>query len=103
MASYSRAFTLAREYGIEIEYADLGDWGVDQLRSEYDPHGPAIRVNRRVVESLPAEEVDGFVAFAVAHELYHHREHCREVRRLETRAARENAADDFARSLLQEP
>jgi len=46
-------FELAKRYGVEIEYADLGDWGVDELRSEYDPEGPVIRVNKRVIENLP--------------------------------------------------
>lgn len=97
-----KAFKLAREYEIEIEYADLGEWGVDELRSEYDPDGPTIRINKRVIEHLPAAEVGDFIAFAVGHELYHHREHRGEVPRLASRAARETAANDFARSLLQE-
>lgn len=97
-----KAFKLAREYEIEIEYADLGEWGVDELRSEYDPDGPTIRINKRVIEHLPATEVGDFIAFAVGHELYHHREHRGEEPRLGSRAARETAANDFARSLLQE-
>lgn len=94
------AFELAKRYGVEIEYADLGDWGEDELRSEYDPHGPAIRVNSRVMERLPIAEIGEFIALAVAHEIYHHREHLGEIPRVLDRAAREAAADDFARRLL---
>lgn len=94
------AFTLAREYGVAIEYADLGDWGVDELRSEYDPQGPTIRINLRVVENLALEEIGEFVTLAVGHELYHHREHRGDVAQLPDRQARELAANDFARELL---
>lgn len=93
-------FELAKQYGVEIEYADLGEWGVDELRSEYDPEGPVIRVNKRVIENLPVAEIGDFIAFCVAHELYHHREHRGEIPRLLDRAARETAANDFARKLL---
>ena len=94
------ALKRAREYGVTVVYADLGDWGVDELRSEYDPAGPVIRVNTRVMEELPLEEVGEFIAFAVGHELYHHREHCGDVARLPDRKAREIAANDYARQLL---
>ena len=93
-------FELARRYGVAIEHADLGTWGASELRSEYDPDGPVIRVNVRVLESLPEPQRDAFVAFAVAHELYHHRESCGEVARLSDRSAREAAADEFARALV---
>lgn len=93
-------FELAKRYGVEIEYADLGEWGVDELRSEYDPAGPVIRVNKRVIENLSVAEIGGFIAFSVAHELYHHREHRGEVPQLATRAARETAANEFARRML---
>ena len=96
----NQAFTLAREYGVAIEYADLGDWGVDELRSEYDPHGPTIRVNLRVVENLAIDEIGEFVTLAVGHELYHHREHRGDIEQLPDRKARELAANDFARELL---
>jgi hypothetical protein len=55
-----------------------------------------------VIEHLPAAEIGDFIAFAVGHELYHHREHRGEVPRLPDRKAREIAANDFARSLLEE-
>jgi hypothetical protein len=93
-------FATAAQYGIDVEYSDLGDWGVDELRSEYDPGGPVIRVNKRVIEHLPIEEIGDFIAFSVGHELYHHREHCGDVEKLASRAARESAANDFARKLL---
>lgn len=92
-------FGLARRYGVRIEYADLGDWGVDELRSEYDPTGPTIRINQRLFETLPVPEIGDFIVFSIGHELYHHREHCGEVPQLTDRAARENAANEFARQL----
>jgi hypothetical protein len=93
-------FELAKRYGVEIRYEDLGEWGVDELRSEYDPQGPVIRVNKRVFENLPIAEIGDFIAFAIGHELYHHREHRGEVPRLPDRASRETAANDFARRLV---
>jgi hypothetical protein len=93
-------FDLARRYGVEICYADLGDWGGAELRSEYDPEGPAIRVNTRVLARLAPGEAEHFAAFAVAHELYHHREHQGEVARLPRLQEREHAADDFARAIV---
>ena len=93
-------FELAKRYGVEIEYADLGEWGVDELRSEYDPEGPVIRVNKRVIENLTPAEIGDFIAFSIAHELYHHREHRGEIPQLANRAARETAANDFARRML---
>jgi hypothetical protein len=95
-------FELVKRYGIEIEYADLGEWGVHELRSEYDPDGPVIRVNKRIVDKLPANEIGDFIGLCVAHELYHHREHLGEIPRLLDRAAREAAANEFARRLLFE-
>ncbi|MHB8145634.1 MAG: M78 family metallopeptidase domain-containing protein [Vulcanimicrobiaceae bacterium] len=92
---------LAREYGVEVQFADLGDWGVDELRSEYDPHGPLIRINVRIAEQLAAPELGEFVTFSIGHELYHHREHIGEVPHLPERKLREIAANDFARTLLE--
>ncbi len=96
-----RAWRLAREYGVRIEIADLGEWGPGELRSEYDPSGPAIRINRRVVERLAPGERGAFIAHALGHELHHHRERLGEVERRSDRAARERAADDFARALME--
>ena len=93
-------FELAKKYNVEIHYDDLGEWGVDELRSEYDPDGPAIRINKRVIENLPLAEIGDFVAFCVAHEIYHHRERLGEVQQLLDRASRETAANDFARKLV---
>lgn len=75
---------------MRIERADLGDWGSVTLRAEYDPDGPVIRLNVRCV--TPAGEAE-----AVAHELYHHREAIGEIPRLASRAAREAAAEAYAR------
>ncbi|MHB8177893.1 MAG: hypothetical protein ACYDA5_07960 [Vulcanimicrobiaceae bacterium] len=94
------AFQIAREYGVKIEFADLGEWGVDELRSEYDPDVPAIRLNARIVEALPLADVGEFIMLAVGHEIYHHRERIGEIERLPDRPAREVAANDFARRLL---
>ncbi len=94
------ALVLAREYGVAIEFADLGDWGVDELRSEYDPQGPVIRINMRVAEQMTPAELGEFFALCVGHELYHHREHIGEIPRLEEREDRELAANNFARRLL---
>jgi hypothetical protein len=94
------ARSLAREYGVAIVFADLGDWGASELRSEYDPSGPAISINSRVVERLPRPQRDEFVALAIGHELYHHREQLGEVARIRDRASREAAADAYARALL---
>jgi hypothetical protein len=93
-------FTLAQRYGVAIAFADLGDWGADELRSEYDPHEPAIRLNLRVARTLPPHKLGEYVVLAIAHELYHHRERLGEVAVIADRAARERAADDFARALL---
>jgi hypothetical protein len=62
-----------------------------------------IRINKRVIENLTVAEIGDFIAFAIAHELYHHREHKGEIPRLLDRAARETAANQFARELLQVP
>ena len=91
---------MARSYGIEITFADLGDWGLDELRSEYDPRKPEIRLNVRIAEQLAPEELGEFIALAVGHELYHHRENIGEVEKLTERKDRETAANDFARKLL---
>ncbi len=96
----NEALTLARRYGIAIELADLGDWGPAQLRSEYDPHGPTIRINMRVLEAMRTGEVGEFMSLAIGHELYHHREHRGEIAKSGDRQARERSAEAFARELL---
>jgi hypothetical protein len=95
------ALKLAREYGVSVKFADLGDWGVDELRSEYDPAAPAISINTRVAEQMTPDELGDFVTMCVGHELYHHREAIGEIPRLEERKDRELAANDFARRLLE--
>lgn len=94
------ALALAREYGVAVQFADLGDWGVDELRSEYDPAGPTIRINIRIAETLEPTELGDFVTFCVGHELYHHREQIGEIPHLADRKSREIAANDFARKLI---
>jgi hypothetical protein len=91
----------ARAYGVVIRFADLGDWGSDELRSEYDPAIPEIRLNIRVAAELSTQDLGEFVALAVGHELYHHRERIGEISTLSDRDARESAAADFARALLE--
>ncbi|MDQ2680156.1 MAG: hypothetical protein M3Y21_03915 [Candidatus Eremiobacteraeota bacterium] len=93
-------FRLVREYGIHLEYSDLGEWGVDELRSEYDPAGPTIRINKHVIENLPMSEIGDFICFAIGHELYHHREYKGEIVRLADKRDREIAANEFARKLI---
>jgi hypothetical protein len=97
----SAAFAQARAYGVSIRFADLGEWGRDELRSEYDPSVPEIRINVRIAAALPIRELGEFVALAVGHELYHHRERIGEVAVLPDRSARESAAADFARTLVE--
>jgi len=93
------ALRLARAYGVAVSFADLGDWGMAELRSEYDPRGPAIRINARVARRLSGTALREFVALAVAHELYHHREHIGEIAQTPDPARRESAADRYARGL----
>lgn len=93
------ALRLARAYGVAVSFADLGDWGTAELRSEYDPRGPAIRINARVARRLSGTALREFVALAVAHELYHHREHIGEIARTHDPARRERNADRYAHDL----
>jgi len=95
------ALAQAHAYGVLVRFADLGDWGLNELRAEYDPAIPEIRLNVRVAASLKVDELGEFVAVAVGHELYHHREKIGEVTMLADRRAREAAATDFARELLE--
>ena len=87
------ALELARCYGVNVRFADLGDWGDAELRSEYDPTTPEIRLNVRYAAALSPAELGEFVALAVGHELYHHREAIAEMPVLRDRRAREAAAD----------
>jgi hypothetical protein len=96
-----RARALARSYGVGIRVVDLGDWGSVDLCSEYDPAVPEIRINRRIVERLRGQALREFVAIAIGHELYHHRERIGEIAILPGRAACESAADRFARALAR--
>ena len=60
---------------MRIEYGDLGNWGSAELRSEYDPSGPVIRINTRVFSRIAPAERNEFLTRAIAHEFYHHLEH----------------------------
>jgi hypothetical protein len=95
------ARALARSYGIGIRFADLGSWGSVELRSEYDPAVPEIRINRRIAERLGGHALRELVAIAIGHELYHHREQIGEIATIAGRVARELAADRFARALAR--
>jgi len=96
------AMQLARSYGVGVRFADLGDWGDAELRSEYDPAIPEIRLNVRFAANLTSVELAEFIALAVGHELYHHREAIAETPVLSDRSEREAAAARFARLLLDE-
>ena len=94
---------IAEEYGVAVTVEDLGDWGEATLVSEYDPQGPAIRINARAIDrlreargELDSCDVRRFIDVAIAHELHHHREAIGEVERATDRAARERAAGDYA-------
>jgi hypothetical protein len=93
---------LARAHRVAVRFADLGGWSEGELRAEYDPTVPEIRINLRIAETIPREELGRFVALAVGHELYHHRERIGEVPMLKKRGEREAAADAYARALLSE-
>ncbi len=97
------ALALARSYGVTVRFAELGEWGAGQLRSEYDPSVPEIRLNLAHASRLASLDFAEFVALAVGHELYHHREAIREVAVLRDRSAREAAAARYARELLERP
>lgn len=97
----TNALSAARAYGVGVRFADLGDWGESELRSEYDPAVPEIRLNLRVAGALTPAELGEFVAMAVGHELYHHRESIGEVPRVGNRQARESAADAYARAFME--
>lgn len=77
---------------MKIEFADLGDWGDAELRSEYDPEGPVIRINSRIADNLPPKERADFVKRAIAHELYHHMERTGDIPVIADRSERERAA-----------
>lgn len=90
----------AREYGVAVRFVDLGDWGDVELRAEYDPAVPEIRINQRIADALAGAERERFVALAIGHELYHRLEHLGEIPTLAIRAERERAADEYAGALL---
>ena len=96
------ALRAAHAYGIRVAIEDLGDWGKAELRAEYDPSEPVIRVNARIADTLGAIARERFIAQAIGHELYHHREALGELPRLRDACAREAAADAYATHLLED-
>jgi hypothetical protein len=88
-----KATALCAQYGVRVCFADLGDWGDAELRAEYDPGVPEIRINRHLSADL--------VEFAILHELYHHREAIGEIALQRDRAMREAAADAYAAQLVE--
>jgi hypothetical protein len=94
----SKMRALAQRDGVAIEFTDIGDWGAATLISEYDPVGPTIRINVRVLARARASLREALVDFAIAHELFHHRERIGAVPRAANRREREHAADAFARA-----
>ena len=90
---------LAAAYGVRVELAALGDWGAATLVAEYDPDGPAIRINERALPQGSSCDVRDAIDRAIAHELYHHREAIGEIARIPDRTAREAAADAYARAI----
>ncbi len=97
------ALALARSYGVAIRFADLGAWGPVEMRAEYDPALCEIRLNAALAQTFSQERRAEFVALAVGHELYHHREAIGEIPVLPDRRRREAAATEFARGLLERP
>ena len=92
-------FAIAERAGIRIEFADFGEGAAGVLVAEYEPHGPVIKVNTRALERAP--DALALARHAVAHELYHHREHTGVTVRHKARADRECAAERFAQRMLQ--
>lgn len=90
---------LAAALGVRVEIDELGDWGSATLIAEYDPEGVVIRVNRRALPAGSSCAVRDAIDRAVAHELYHRREHLGLAPHLRDRAARERAADAYAARL----
>lgn len=96
------AFATAAAYGVPVRFAYLGSWGDAELRSEYDPRAPEIRINANYAQRLPPSELGAFVTLAIGHELYHHREHIGEIPATTDRTQRERAANEYALALLRE-
>jgi hypothetical protein len=95
----------AARYGLAVECVDLGSWGETTLIAEYDAAARAIRINVRALDAYRRRcgeasscDMRSFIDFAVAHELYHHREAIGEEPRRPTQAEREAGADAFARA-----
>jgi len=92
---------IAARLGVRVEIDDLGEWGAAALIAEYDPDGPVIRVNRRMLPAAPSAAFRAAIDRAVAHELYHRCEDLGTVPRLRGLRARERAAEAFAAQLCR--
>ncbi|MBV9277152.1 MAG: hypothetical protein JOZ97_02850 [Candidatus Eremiobacteraeota bacterium] len=90
---------LLRAQGIVLEFADLGVYAECELRSEFDPAGPIIRINMRLIDTMSPERRDPFVTHAIAHELFHYFEDRGDVQRVRDRKVREANAERFAQNL----
>jgi hypothetical protein len=91
------AVRAAREAGLRVRLADLGASQKTPILAEYDPARRTIAVDARIVSKLSNERGEAFarrfVAFAIRHELHHHRSGSRDERTAH-RAAREACGDD---------
>ena len=96
----SDLIALARAHHINVVFADLGRYEGHELRSEFDPSEPMIRINARLVDVMKPEQADRFIAQAIAHELFHYLEHRGEIRAAQNRKLRERLADRFARTFI---
>lgn len=95
--SLAGAVRAAREAGLRTRVADLGDSPLWPILAEYDPGLRTIAVNARIVSALARERGETFarrfVAYAIRHELHHHRSGSRDEASAH-RAAREASGED---------
>jgi hypothetical protein len=93
------AVRAAREAGLQVLLSDLGASQKRPILAEYDPRRRTIAVNARIARTLSNERGESFarrfVAFAIAHELHHHRSGSGDERAAH-RAARAACGDDVA-------
>ena len=85
------ALRLARAYGVAVSFADLGDWGTANCDRNTIRAVRRFASTLRVARRLSGTALREFVALAIAHELYHHREHIGEIARTSRSARGANA------------
>ena len=90
----------AGAYGVKVVFSDLGIYSGHELRSEFDPSEPAIRINARLIGAMTPEQRGRFIAHAIGHELFHYFEHRGEIPTSRNRKAREEFANGFAQTLI---